>query len=1504
MHLRFVLPFRWPTRALLRLALVLGVLLACTEGALAPARVAAVVVSGGGASLRLGEAAQLGVSLKSVEGFTLPTTGVTWTSSDASVATVSPTGQVTALKRGTATITASAFSVTGTASVVVIGVQAVSIPQDTLAVVVQAQGTVTATVTADPGVSVPASWVARDTTVAQVTGAGQITARKLGTTWVVASAEVAADSVRVVVTPVPVTPPASGAAGPVTTSVLGGAVTLTIPPGATTAPALTVAPAPVAPADDRIPAGLTYVFGPAGSQFASPITLSVAYDPAQVPAAKRPLLRLHLVEGSTVTEVAGSAVDLANNRVTAPVSHFSTYAILVPADPSQLAITAGAGQTTFVEYEVPTAPSVTVRDAQGRPVARAKVSFDITAGGGRFRNGATQSSDTATTDANGIATLGARWRLGSSAGANTLTIKVFTAAGAQATTATITATAQANPVARVVVSPDTARLEVNQSQPLSASLYDTRDSVLTGRSVAWTSTTSGVASVSATGLVTAVALGTARIRAVIEGATGEATVIVYRPRAVSVQISPDTGITVVGVSTPYSVTAVDSLGRVITGPAVTWSSSVPGVAAIDLNGMVTPLSAGSTTIEATVDGVTARSTLKVLADVGQAIAGGPAHTCQVRSSGRVFCWGENARGQLGNGTQEKSLRGVRVAGTQVFTQVSAGGFDSRGFSCGLDASGSAYCWGDNHVSELGNGGTTDALTPTLVAGGHRFVQIDSDGYRTCGLTGDGQVYCWGYETTPTLVVSPVRFVMISVGAAFGCGLAPSRKIYCWGAKDEGILGDGGAASHADAREVAGGRYRFLHSGRNHSCAISDAPETEGRVYCWGAGVEGQIGDDNRLSRSVPTLVKTAFRFRSVALSAMTSCGIRESGETMCWGYGPNGELGDASGVSRSAPNDPVATSVRFAHLGAGAYFHCGIDATDQAYCWGWNGGGPLGDGTETSRAAPVPATLAVTSVSVTPLLPYVVVTASRQLTANVTDATGAIVVGRTVTWSSSNPAVATVSATGVVQGVSAGTAVISAVSEGKLGETIVTVSATPGVVVQLSGPSTAGGYYISVTGGSLARPRWIRVPARVTGPTTARVDVPGAATYEVVVHAVRTIVDDGQWVNGDEVVGSGRMQSVVVGATVDAEIGLRASAVAWLNVVVPDTSVAFENIPISAELVDTSGVWSSPNRAELHYSTVPGAQGIPWYPLATQALVKGTMVAPYRTEYFVSATAQTYWSAQTRPMIYESSVFIAHLAESADFPTNTGGSVPAPVLLYIASPARQTTITKAAQGVRFTASLPSGTRALYVEVQRPGAQSLWERSTAIQDGAVAMDVGLPVGGPYTVLLHAADGTYDVGGGYANVTASGKTVVSNVGAGIYSLITPRLTPVTLAALTLPDSAAVGQDVEFSAILDDSSGVWVGSGFSRLTWGAPGSWGCPNAAPASSALTFTSTAVGRWSVRATLAGASSPSTYDWRAVLARQSNYLPYSCFGMTPGPFLLIGGPTFGIAARSIRFYAP
>ncbi len=293
------------------------------------------------------------------------------------------------------------------------------------------------------------------------------------------------------------------------------------------------------------------------------------------------------------------------------------------------------------------------------------------------------------------------------------------------------------------------------------------------------------------------------------------------------------------------------------------------------------------------------------------VSAGQLHTCGVTTDNRAYCWGENGQGQLGNGSTTDRLTPVAVSGTRRFRQVSAGDH----FTCGVTTDYRAYCWGQGFAGELGDGTGTNRLTPVPVAGGQRFRQVDAGLFHTCAVS------------------------------------YPDNHAYCWGYNGDGESGDGTTTSPRLAPvAVNGGReFRQVQAGGRHTCGVTTSRE----AFCWGENLQGQIGDGSAGSpRLTPTLVAGGRRFLQVDVGWSHSCGVTPNDRAFCWGYGGNGQVGDGSSTRRVTPV-PVAGGLSFERVSAGYHHTCGETTLNRTYCWGNNDGGQLGDGTTITRLTPV-----------------------------------------------------------------------------------------------------------------------------------------------------------------------------------------------------------------------------------------------------------------------------------------------------------------------------------------------------------------------------------------------------------------------------------------------------------------------------------------------------------------------------------------------------------------------
>jgi alpha-tubulin suppressor-like RCC1 family protein len=275
--------------------------------------------------------------------------------------------------------------------------------------------------------------------------------------------------------------------------------------------------------------------------------------------------------------------------------------------------------------------------------------------------------------------------------------------------------------------------------------------------------------------------------------------------------------------------------------------------------------------------------------------------------------------------------------------------------------GSVWGWGDNSKGEIGDGTMTQRLVPTQVTAlplpALAVVGAAPGGYQTCAILNDNSLWCWGANDTgqlglgnttgtPTPLKVPLpNVVQVSLGDSYTCAVDSSNALWCWGDNDGGELGTGNFTQQTSPAKIVTGAT-LVATGYTNTCMV----KTDANVYCWGSGVDGQNGDGTTIATDTPPSTGIVDGVVELTAAQNAFCARNSGGGVSCWGQNDSGEIGVGSAAMQVlAPqflslNGPM-------QIACGA-FHCGALTSTGLMMWGDNTYGQLGNGTLTSQSSP------------------------------------------------------------------------------------------------------------------------------------------------------------------------------------------------------------------------------------------------------------------------------------------------------------------------------------------------------------------------------------------------------------------------------------------------------------------------------------------------------------------------------------------------------------------------
>ena len=437
------------------------------------------------------------------------------------------------------------------------------------------------------------------------------------------------------------------------------------------------------------------------------------------------------------------------------------------------------------------------------------------------------------------------------------------------------------------------------------------------------------------------------------------------------------------------------------------------------------------------------------------------HTCATRVGGRLYCWGQDTSGQLGEGAgtgDQQSPVEVNSAPTN-WAAVAAG----NAITCGRRTTRRMYCWGDNSSGQLGNGQFQGlgVIAPQRVVGITNAIALAAGDSHTCAVLATGSIKCWGQggngrlgdgldttSATPVTVSGITNAVAVTAGTNHTCALLATGAMRCWGLNGFGQLGNGNNNIASVPAVVSGiTTATAIDAGFNHSCArLADST-----LRCWGSNFTGALGRGNFNDSNVPVAVAGVSTAVGISAGGENGCTVLVSGSVQCWGESGSGQLGNGQvGGSSNSPVTVIGITTAV-QVTSGDSHSCARLAGGALQCWGSNSATQLGINTTAQSSVPVNVSPVFTQTAITVAAGGIHTCALRADSAaicwgsNAISQLGSVIPGPSavLNWMSSNATVAAIDAYGLARAIGNGATSILASFGGISASTTLTVQPPP-----------------------------------------------------------------------------------------------------------------------------------------------------------------------------------------------------------------------------------------------------------------------------------------------------------------------------------------------------------------------------------------------------------------------------------------------------------------------------
>lgn len=303
------------------------------------------------------------------------------------------------------------------------------------------------------------------------------------------------------------------------------------------------------------------------------------------------------------------------------------------------------------------------------------------------------------------------------------------------------------------------------------------------------------------------------------------------------------------------------------------------------------------------------------------IASGGYHVLTIQSNGTLWAWGLNNHGSLGDGSNTNRNQAVQIGQDDDWVFISCG----NEFSHAIKEDGTLWAWGRNYYGELGDGTTTSKNSPVKIGNDNSWSMVSGGMDHAIAIKDDGTLWAWGRnefgqlgDGTTTNKTAPIKignnndWVFVSAGTYHSMALRSDGTLWAWGNNTSGRLGDGTTNNRHSPVQIGTEEWMLVSAGNNHTIAL----KSDSTLWGWGDNWHGQVGDSTRTHRHSPVQSKDSSKWINIDGAWHFSFAIKADSTLWAWGNNDHGYLGDGTNVTRLSPQK-ITNFTNWDHVSCG-----------------------------------------------------------------------------------------------------------------------------------------------------------------------------------------------------------------------------------------------------------------------------------------------------------------------------------------------------------------------------------------------------------------------------------------------------------------------------------------------------------------------------------------------------------------------------------------------------------